>query len=73
MNTRESLSDSPCTMCGATPETGQRHGCPECQGITEPHDTGSLIVPRCAKKGCPNHATPGFLLCAFCAALGGNR
>lgn len=26
----------------------------------------------CAKDGCPNVPTPGYLLCADCAAAGGN-
>jgi hypothetical protein len=26
-------AEAPCSRCGATPETGQREGCPECEGI----------------------------------------
>lgn len=34
-------------------------------------DHGNPTEP-CAKKGCPNPATPGYLLCAACAKAGGN-
>jgi hypothetical protein len=26
----------PCSRCGATPETGQSEGCPECEGVVGP-------------------------------------
>lgn len=35
----------PCTRCGATPETGQSDGCPECEGVVGPLGAG-LVVPN---------------------------
>lgn len=33
-------AELPCTSCGATPETGQTVGCPECEGIIEAARSG---------------------------------
>jgi len=40
--------DEACTRCGATPETGLRDGCPECQGVVGPINDGLPLSRRTA-------------------------